>query len=43
MEEEPEVYTIPEILLDQVEKYKGYYRFVYVMLQFKKEVGVDNK
>ena len=33
---EPEVSTIPEIPEDQVEKEKGYYRCVYVMLQFKK-------
>ena len=43
MEEEPEVSTIPEIPEDQVEKDKGYYRCVYVMLQFKKEVVVDSK
>ena len=43
VEEEPEVSTIPEIPEDQVEKEKGYYRCVYVMLQFKKEVGVDSK
>ena len=36
VKEEPEVSTITEIPKDQVEKYKGYYRFVYVMLQFKK-------
>ena len=43
VEEEPEVSTIPEIPEDQVEKDKGYYRCVYVMLQFKNEVGVDRK
>ena len=43
VEEEPEVSTIPEIPEDQVEKEKGYYHCVYVMLQFKKEVGVDIK
>ena len=42
MEEEPEVYTIPEVPKDQVEKEKGYYRCVYVMLHFKREVGVDS-
>ena len=41
MGEEPEVSTIPEILEDKVEKEKGYYRCVYVMLQFKNEVSVD--
>ena len=40
VEEEPEVSTIPEIPRDQVEKEKGYYRCVYVMLQFKKEVSI---
>ena len=34
VEEEPEVSTIPEIPEDQVEKEKGYYRCLYVMLQF---------
>ena len=43
VEEEPLVSTIPEIPEDQVKKEKGYYRCVYVMLQFKKEVGVDSK
>ena len=43
VEEEPEVSTITEIPEDQVELEKGYYRYVYVMLQFKKEVGVDSK
>ena len=43
MEDEPEVSTIPEIPEDQVELEKGYYRCVYVMLQFKNEVGVDSK
>ena len=43
VEEEPELSTIPEIPEDQVEKDKGYYRCVYVMLQFKKDVSVDNK
>ena len=42
-EEEPEVSTIPEIPEDQVELEKGYYHCAYVMLQFKKEVGVDSK
>ena len=43
VEEEPEVSTIPEILEYQVEKQKGYYRCVYVLLQFIKEVSVDSK
>ena len=43
VEEEPEVSTIPEIPEDQVEKQKGYYRCVYVLLQFKNEVSVDSK
>ena len=43
VEEEPEVSTIPEIPEEQVELEKVYYRCVYVMLQFKKEVGVDSK
>ena len=43
VEEEPLVSKIPEIPEDQVEKEKGYYRCVYVMLQFKKEVGIDSK
>ena len=34
VEEEPEVSMIPEIPEDQVEKEKGYYRCVYVMLHF---------
>ena len=41
MEEEPEVSTIPEIPEDQFKSEKVYYCCVYVMLQFKKEVGVD--
>ena len=40
VEEETLVSTIIEILEDQVEKDKGYYHCVYVMLQFKKEVDV---
>ena len=43
VEEEPEVSTIPEILEGNVEKQKGCYRCVYVLLQFKKEDGVDSK
>ena len=43
VEEEPEVSTIPEIREDQVEKEKGYYRCIYVMLKFNNEVGVDSK
>ena len=34
VEEEPEVSMITEIPEDQVELEKGYYRCVYVMLQF---------
>ena len=34
VEEEPEISTISEIHENQVEKEKGYYRCVYVMLQF---------
>ena len=41
--EEPEISTISEIHENQVEKEKGYYRCVYVMLWFKKEVGVYSK
>ena len=36
VEEEPLVSTITEIPEDQVEKEKGYYCCVYVILQFKK-------
>ena len=36
-EEAPEVSTIPEIPEDNVESHKGYYRCVYVLLQFKTE------
>ena len=43
MEEEPLVSTNPDIPEDQVKKQKGYYRCVYVLLQFKKEDGVDSK
>ena len=41
-EKEPEVFVIPEIPEEQVKLEKGYYRCVYVMLQFKKEFGVDS-
>ena len=34
VEEEPEISTISEIHENQVEKEKGYYRCVYVMIQF---------
>ena len=37
VEEAPEVSTIPEIPEDNVESSKGYYRCVYVLLQFKME------
>ena len=43
VEEETFGTTIPEMPEDQVEKEKGYYRCVYVMLQFKREVGVEIK
>ena len=43
VEEETLVSTIPEIPEDQVEKHKGYYRCVYVLLQFKNEDGIDIK
>ena len=42
-EKEPEVSKIAEIPEEQVKLEKGYYRCVYVMLRFKKEVGVDSK
>ena len=35
--------TISEIPEDNVEKNKGYYRCVYVLLQFKMEEQIDNK
>ena len=34
VEEEPEVSTIPDILEEQVELEKGYYRCVVIMLRF---------
>ena len=43
VEEEPEVSTIPEIPEDNVEKQKGYYRCVYVLLQLKTEEEIDIK
>ena len=43
VEEEPMVSEITEIPEYQVKLEKGYYRCVYVMLQFKKEVGVESK
>ena len=42
-EKEPEVSEIAEIPEEQVELEKGYYRCFYVMLRFKKKVGVDSK
>ena len=42
-EKEPEVSEITEIPEEQVELEKVYYLCVYVMLRFKKEVGVDSK
>ena len=43
VEEAPEVSTIPEIPEDNVESHKGYYRCVYVLLQFKTEDRIENK
>ena len=43
VEEAPKVSTIPEIPEDNVEKQKGYYRCVYVLLQFKTEEKLDSK
>ena len=42
-EKEPEFSEIYEIPEDQVELEKGYYNCVYVMMQFKKEVGFEIK
>ena len=39
----PLVSTIPEIPEYNVEIHKGYYRCVYVLLQFKTEETIDNK
>ena len=36
------MFTIPEIPDDNVEKRKGYYQCVYVLLQFKTEDKIDN-
>ena len=41
-EKEPEVSEIVEILEEQVELEKGYYRCVYVMVRFKKEASVNS-
>ena len=35
--------TIPEITEDNVEKLKGYYRCVYVLIEFKNEDVFDSK
>ena len=43
VEEEPEVSKIPDIPEYQLELEKGYYSCVYVMIQLKKEVGVESK
>ena len=40
-EKEPEVFKNPEIPEEQVKMEKGYYHGIYVMLQFKKDVGVE--
>ena len=42
-EKEPEISGIAEIPDEQVELEKAYYRCVYVMLRFKKEVGFNSK
>ena len=42
-ENKPEVFTNPEISEEQVTLDQGYYHYVYVMLKFKKEFGVDRK
>ena len=42
-EKEPDVSEISEIPEEQFESENGYYRCVYVMLRFKKEVSVDSK
>ena len=42
-EKEPEVSKISEIPEEQVRLEMGYYQCVYVMIRFKKEVGVDSK
>ena len=42
-EKESEVSTIPDKPKGGVELEKGYYRCVYVMLRFNKEVSVDSK
>ena len=39
-DKEPEVSEIAEIPEEQVDLDKGYYLCVYVMLRFKKEIGV---
>ena len=39
-EKEPEVYEIDEIPEEKVELEKGYYICVYIMLRFKKDIGV---
>ena len=43
VEEASDVSTIPEIPEDNVESHQGYYRCVYVILQFKTEDKIDNK
>ena len=42
-EKDPEVSKISEIPEEQVKLENGYYRCVYIMLRFKKEVGVYSK
>ena len=43
VEEATEVSKIPEIPENNVKKQKGYYRCVYVLLQFKMEDEIDSK
>ena len=42
-ENKPEVFKNPEIPEEQITLDQGYYRYVYVIIRFKKEVGVDIK
>ena len=42
-EKEREVFTNPEIPEEQVILDQGYYRYVYFMLRFKKEVCVESE
>ena len=42
-ENKTEVFKNPEIPEEQITLDQGYYRYVYVIIWFKKEVGVDIK